>query len=78
MGFIGWVSATASFRTGAAIVGMTCHLLSWGAFATGNFPVATALHYVGEAGMAMVVAPPGTNPLENAVTAPAAIVTGPV
>jgi hypothetical protein len=77
MGFASWAAATASFRTGAAVVGMVCHLASWGVLATGNVPLAAVLHSAGEIGMAMVVAPPGSNPIENAVTT-TALLSNPV
>jgi hypothetical protein len=43
-----------------------------------NVPLAAVLHSAGEIGLAMVVAPLGSNPIENSFTAPAAIASGPV
>jgi len=62
MGFLFGAAVAAAFRTGCAVVGLTC------ATAGTLFPPSAPVMYpIATSMAAATVAPPGVNPVENAV-----------
>lgn len=77
MGLMGFAAAAATFRTVAGTVGILMHLGSYPVMIV-NPPLGIAMHTIGDAGLACVVAPPGVNPLENGIVVSVTVASGPL
>lgn len=76
MGLLGYLAGFTGFRTAMAVMTVGLHVASWPTMAY-NPPLALAMISAADACGSMLVAPPGSNPLENAVVAATTTASGP-